>query len=620
MRKHMIVGLGLLLGVSIAWAGDGETGGQGSATHSELPENPSPATASDPDELLTLMSARSWLQAAVDVSKELAGKDEEPETKEPGQAAAATDPAIVFPDGEEVLRFARESHVKQYLELRPWSWYYASWYEREGSAVVPKHLPQFFHASSLRELLQDGNAEIRAMAAESLATLHQPEDVPRLGRMLDDDVAASPFLGHTPLILWPQYSLGDRLYHYRSWRPETVAQCVQRALRLMTGQSFANEAAFQEWWKTNRDGRNCLWYWQERLERELIEADISTTRLLLYQRPDENWERYRARRQALNRAARAEVHSTITAELRHLAPEVEAKVRLLTVSKYAGGAPITGSEGQFWPDPPNLRVTSDRLLDLLDRKGLWLDVPWNDDQGRGMYNLLAERLGIWSDVLFTRTDVPRLRAALKREHDQLGWSGQAAMIIGISRLLPAARADYLDDPDTRDGALRLAVQEEPDLFVCDYSARELVRVGLPANGPFLKDIAFATRKDDQDNRIGQGILQALAQPPLTLQKRQFLVELLLDPRFEPFWTRQNTRMGMDMCRQYGIWAVTAHAGREVISDSIQNRLTDPAESDQALTELREIVSRLREESRGLSPSATMPDMQPAGPAPAVEGE
>ncbi|HOF19298.1 MAG TPA: hypothetical protein PK082_10350, partial [Phycisphaerae bacterium] len=106
--------------------------------------------------------------------------------------------------------------------------------------------------------------------------------------------------------------------------------------------------------------------------------------------------------------------------------------------------------------------------------------------------------------------------------------------------------------------------------------------------------------------IGQGILQALAQPPLTSQKRQLLVELLLDPRFEPFWTRPNTRMGMDMCRQYGIWAVNAHAGREMIGDSIQNRLTDPAESDKALTELRQVVRRLREEDREMSRSATMP--------------
>jgi len=628
MRGYMIAGLGLILGVSLAWAGDDNTRRQGSATHNALPLNPRPATASAPAELLGLMNARPWLQAAVDVSKELAGKDEEPETKELKQAAAAMGPAEVFPNGEEVTRFPRESHVAKYLEVRPWSWYYAPWHARQQSAAVPKHQPQLQDAPRLRQLLQDKDAELRAIAAEALATLHQPEDVARLGRMFEDEAAASPFLGYNmsrssyPLLgagARGARSTGDGLDLYRSWRKESVAQCVQRALRLMTGQRFSDKAAFEEWWKVNRDGRNCLWYWQERLERELNEADISTAWPRLYQRPDESWERYRARQQALNRAARAEVHKTIAADLRQLAPEVEAKVRLLTVSEHAGGAPITGSEGQFWPDPPNLRVTSGRLLDLLDRKGMWPDVPW-DDKGRGMYNLLAERLGMWSDVLFAPADVPRLRVALEREHDNLWWSGQAAMIIGISRLLPAARADNLDDPNTRDGALRLAVQKEPDLFVRDYSARELVRVGLPVNGPFLKDVTFATRKDDQNNRIGQGILQALAQPPLTSQKRQLLVELLLDPRFEPFWTRPNTRMGMDMCRQYGIWAVNAHAGREVISDSIKNRLTDPVESDKALTELRQIVSRLREKGRDMPPSATMPATEAANSAPAVGGK
>lgn len=285
---------------------------------------------------------------------------------------------------------------------------------------------------------------------------------------------------------------------------------------------------------------------------------------------------------AINRAARSYVHQTIAAELRQLSPEVEAKVRLLTFSQHSGGGLITSAD-LFWPDPPNLRVSSDRLLDLLDRKGMW------PDASPKLYNLLTERLGMWSEVLFTRADVPRLRAVLDREHDNLGTV--TAMIIGISRLLPAATADNLDDPDTRDGTLRLAMHKEPDLFVGEYVARELVRVGLPANGPFLKDVAFASRTGDQEHRIAQGMLQALAQPPLTTDKRQFLVELLLDPRFEPFWTRANRPTGMDMCRQYGIWAVNAYAGRDV-SGSLMGRLVDPVESGKALAEVRQIVQRL----------------------------
>ena len=329
MRSYLIAGLGLLLGVSLVWAGDDNTRGQGSATHNALPSNPRPTPSSAPAELLGLTNALPWLQVAVDVSKELAGKDEEPDTKELKQSAATMGPAEVFPYGEEVTRFPRESHVAEYLDVRPWSWYYAPWRVRQQSATVPKHQPQFQDAAPLRELLQDKDAEIRAMAAEALATLRQPEDVARLGRMLEDDAVASPFLGHNmsrssyALVgVWARdaRSAGDGLDLYRSWRKETVAQCVQRALRLMTGQRFSDKAAFEKWWKVNRGSRDCLWYWQERLERELNEADISTGWPRLYQRPDENWERYRARQQALNRAARDEVHKTIAADLRQLAP------------------------------------------------------------------------------------------------------------------------------------------------------------------------------------------------------------------------------------------------------------------------------------------------------------
>ena len=289
--------------------------------------------------------------------------------------------------------------------------------------------------------------------------------------------------------------------------------------------------------------------------------------------------------------ARAEVHKTVAAELRQRPPEVEAKVRLLTASDHAGGCPITGSEGQFWPDAPALRVSPDRLLDLLDRKDLWPDVPW-DDNGRGLYNLLVERLGMWADVLFGPVHVPRLRAALEREHDNLWWSGQAAMIIGISRLLPPACPGKLDDPDTRDGALRRAILSEPDLFARCYCARELVRVDLPTNAPFLTQVCFASARDDPENQLTQNILQALAEPPRTPEKRRFLVELLLDPRFEPLWTCSNTRMGMDMCRQYGIWAVNAYAGRELIDNSLKYGLVAPARTASALGEVRRLVAQL----------------------------
>ncbi|MCC7408992.1 MAG: hypothetical protein IT442_13045 [Phycisphaeraceae bacterium] len=610
MSRYLIFGLGLLVGVPVTWAGDdNQTNREGTLTQEATEDASEPTTASASAALRDAMArARPRLQAAIDLSRELAGKAEEPDTEELKRAAAMMRLDDGSRDGEQATRFPRESHLAKYAEARPWAWFYAHRDLRCRQVLIPQDWPRLSDAAGLRGLLEHGNPEMRAMAAEALATLHQPEDVARLGRLLDDAAAASPFLGYNMSRSARELDWGggptaaaDRLVLTRSWHKESVAQCARRALGLMTGERFDNQVALGEWWKVNSDARGSLWYWQQRLERELNEADISTSWPRLYQRPDETWERYIARQEALKIAARAEVHRTIAAELRRRPPEVEAKVRLLTVSDHAGGSPITGSESQFWPDPPDLRVSSDRLLDLLDRKDMWPDVPWDDGE-RGMYNLLAERLGMWAIVLFQPSDVPRLRGALKREHDNLWWSGQAGMIIGISRLLPPASGGTPDDPDTRDGFLQQAVLSEAHVFVREYCAMEMARVGLPKNATFLKDVAFATRNDDQSNRVAQGILQALSQAPLTPQKRQFLIDLLRDPRFELYWTRPNTQMGMDMCRQYGIRAVNAHAGRKLINDSMKRRLTDPAESDQALAELRQLVAQL----------GNLPTAQPTG--------
>lgn len=613
MRRYMVVGLGLLLGLTVVWAGDD---GGTTETVSQPATTPTYLVLRQAEQLMsTGRLTRQRFQRAIDVSRELVGKGKEPDTKELKRDAAAMLPVDVFSRGEKVRLFPRASHVVRYLKARPWSWYYATWDVRTWDVhkrlvTVPRHWPGLKDAAVLRKLLEGDNpAAMRAMVAEALATLHRPEDVIRLGRLLDDETAAPPFLGHNRSMLsgggpWRAMWAGaavDGLDVYRSWRKETVAQCAKRALKLMTGKRFDDKPAFEAWWKVNRGGRNCLWYWEQRLERELEEADLSTSWFRLHQRPDETRERYRARRQALNSAARAEIHKAAAAELRRLPPEVEAKVRLLAVNRRAGGPPITGSEGQFWPDPPDLRISPDRLLDLLDRKNLWPDVPWDGDKGRHKYNLLAERLGMWAKVLFRPAHVPRLRAALKRERDNLWWSGQAGMIIGISSLLPPATEGKLDDPNTRDGVLRQAVRNERDRFVRVHCARELVRVGLPMNASFIKDVAFATRKDDEDHQMTQGILRALAQSPLTPQKSRFLVDLLLDPRFKPFWTRPDTRMDVE-----GIWAVNAHAGRELISNSIKNRLTIPAHSDKALAELRQLITLLRPKTGPQVKSTTSP--------------
>lgn len=558
MCQPLTIGLGIVLGISTVCA------------------QPAP-------------TPRQRLQQAIDVSRELAARDEQTDDKNIVMA-----PQEESVRGEPVKRFPRRSHVARYTAVRPWSGAYARAYF--GQDADPVQWPAPEDAPALRPLLEDKDAAMRAVAAEALATLHHPEDVPKLGHLLDDTAEAAPLLGFNQsrsamaMVARPEEN-ADALEFSRSWRKQTVAQVARRGIALMTGQSFDTQARFQAWWKLNHDAQNCLWYWQQRLERELKEVELATSPARNPMRPGETWQQCHARCRAMKEAAWAKAHQAIAAELRERDPEVEAKVRLLTASSRAGGAPITGSETQFWPEAPKLRLSPERLLDLLDGKDLWPDVPWTSNDARGLRNLLAERVGLWAHVLLRPVDVPRLRAALRDQ--ELWWSGRAALHIGISRLLPPAPADKLDDPETRDGCLRQAIAKENDLFTRSYCARELVRIGLPANAAFLMAIAFDEKPEDRTNQMMQEILQALAAKPHTAETRRLLIAILLDKRFEPYWTRPNSTMGMDMCRQYGVHAINAHAGRELIdSYSIRDRLVDPARSAQSMAELRTLLRQL----------------------------
>lgn len=510
----------------------------------------------------------------------LAAKDPKPSENHPVAPTAMADREDSSPQ-----KFPLRSHVLQYEKCRPWGQSYADGISNDTTTQKPEAWPTVAEAADLSMLLKDADPALRGIAAEALATLYRPEDEPALAGLLNDTAEAVPILGYnwqlsSRAILDFDDAKEDRLTILRSWHKRTVASYAKAGLELITGREFADEAAFLNWWKSNSNARHCLWFWQQQMQREMDAAE---------QVPGVNPSQSDYRKQVM--MAKAAVAKTILAELKQLPPEVEAKVRLLTTSKNAGGTPITGSETSFWPEPPALRVEASRLVDLLDRKGLWEDVAW-DDKHKGYYNLLAERLGMWSHVLFLPEHATRLRAALKNEREGLWWSGQAGLILGISRLLPAAKADNLDDAATRDGTLREAVLHESDLFVRDYCAKELVRVGLPGNTAFLKRMAFEPAEDAGSPTLSQAILQALAEKPLTEAKLKLLIEIVLDKRFEIYWTRPNKRMGQDMDRVYAAAAINAHAGRILISDELKQSLVKPSRSTEALKKVRASIGKL----------------------------
>ena len=530
------------------------------------------------------------VKRAATVSRELADMTLMlPATENPTLKSRGIGPSFPNETGtESPVKVPFESQVRSYTAARPWSLGYIEGPWRERPTAKAPQGPTPGDAPALRAMLENESPDLRGLAVEALATLDQPEGAPRLAALLDDSAGSAPILARDmtgvafitlgDLLGDSTETPKDSLDWSRRWQQRTVAAYAKDGLKLLTGREFDDKAAFHQWWKRNAEARHCLWYWQLRLQRSMDEVDY---------RPYSSDVTEQVKQVA---AAKIPVARQILEELKQLPPEVEAKVRLLATSNRAGGAPITGSEESFWPEPPQLRLSAERLLDLLDRKKLWDDVDWDAKQ----YNLLAERLGLWAHVLFKPQHASRLRAALERERDELRWSGQAALIIGISRLHPAARAGSPDEVGTRDQILRDAAVKESDLFVRSYCAMELVRVGLPENAAFLRRIAFEPSNDSGSPDVMKGIFQALARPPHHKPKRELLADIVLDERFRNNWMRTNVQMGDDMNREYAILAINAHAGRTLITQEQEAALIDPKDSAAALEKVRADIKELLE--------------------------
>ncbi len=480
------------------------------------------------------------------------------------------DPALkIFPSSEDLRR---------YRSGRPC----ADVFARDPSVRAAARTPwTAADAPALREALGDTDPAVRALAIEALATLFDPEDVPRIGALLPDDAAAPPVLEEAmmfsslPFIREPRATppAVDVGYY---WAQMRVMDYAARALRVMTGRVL-DARTFPAWWKAHGDARNALWYWQERFSREMEAARQSLPASpTLAGTADEA----RARRNKV-----AAVRRTFAARLAALPPETEAKVLLLAESPYAGGPAIAAPEGSLFEYPLVLRVGPGRLLDLLDRNGLWTDVEWNgiphaSPPAGEYYNRMAERIGMSAATVFGREDAAHLKEVLQREAGALWWSGRAALIQGISRLLPPEKPSGAGGPDTREGFLRAAARDD-EIFVRAEAAAELVRVDLAGQRAFLRELFFAEQDESAYPNVRQTILDALSRKPVTDDTaRTFLAGLLLDPAFRPLWGRQDDRYRNGARR-----AVNALAGRDVIRDEDLRDLRDPERGPKAVEAL-----------------------------------
>lgn len=521
--------------------------------------------------------------------------------------------------------FPEVKHVVAYEKARPSAQYYCIY--RLGRALAMESSPPVISdAPALRRLLDDRDPDVRSLAIEALGSLHQPEDVGRIGKYLTDEREAVASLDwavqlnpHDTLVFVDRFHRriqGTRPlepWHHidRYWHDMKVRDYAVRSLRLMTGFVF-DARSFPTWWASNKDGRNCLWYWQQRFQREwdgdfvrrLKERDVNPS------------VPYEKRLEALERRA-APLRARFLQETRRLSPEVEAKVLLLARRRL--GSPF---RDRFFDLPLSLRLEPERLLDYAERKTSWPDVDWDRPGGTGpwrpydkpwwqksvaasgdsLYGTMIDRLGRSADRLFKPEHVPRLQRLLEK------WRSTGLML-GVSRVLRPADASNLDDPGSRDGFLRSIVRGEDDAFFRGPVAAELVRVSLADNWPFLKETVFTEPPVPLNPDVRQSIIRALAEPPLTIGKRQKLVDLLLDPRSKTMLTANDER-----CRCDTQQAVNAHAEEELMSDELVRRLGDAETATEAWEEFVQKIRRFgadtgdrlpedREKNLGETPTA-----------------
>lgn len=483
--------------------------------------------------------------------------------------------------------YPRESHLVRLLSERPWLRDNPESHEMAQLRIDSEDLqwPTEKDQGELRRLLADNDPDIQAMAIEALASLHDPADLLLIARVAPE---MRMFAGGTPTVpviqtqhpIWANGWPGafsdedDPLILGTYWRQATTADHVDRALRLMTGANV-NRSTFPAWVATHGATRDSLWYWQQYLQRRFDRMERSLHRQI--QDDSNNYDR-------LLEARSAELRESLRAELAQMDRQVEAKVILLTQHRQSGTEDINNPIQRFFDPPWKTRLTKEELFDLLEGKRPWQDADWVDANGdsRGIHNRLVMRIMLGATNSFTREDVPRLQGLLDQRANRFWKTGRAAWIIGISRLLPPAAPGNLDDPQTCDGFLRQGLAREHDVSVRNYLAAELVRVAAARNSTFLEELYFdiVDNKIDTDGRTM--LLRELGQPPLSDDKCQLLLKILVDVRCRPILAPPVRKFGDDLPRQAALRSVNAYAGRELFSYDDFNLLIDPEKAPAAL--------------------------------------
>jgi hypothetical protein len=524
-------------------------------------------------------AVRERLVAAGKASAELRGKAEEWE----GAKRFGIE-ALVPEDRKREMgkRFARASEVSAYIRARGWSVAYWDWPRWGTVEEVVEEWPTEGAAGALVELLRDQDGAVRSLAVEALGALGRAEDVGRIAALLDDRAEGAVVLGWSRQVSSQGWFSAEAnpIVAERTWHERTVGTYAREALKLMTGHRFDGEdpkgVTFAEWWKTHDLGRASLWYWQERLRRE-ERAVAAMTR-----KPGETTMALRDRTADAIEARKAAIHRATVTDLRKQPADVQWKVFLLAQSRLGDTVEVTGPANPLWPEGPvPMMLGAGRLKELTEGEMTWTDIGEVEGARAIMLGRLAR---VIDEVTAGYGNPPFFKKGLVRaiEREAKGARWRAAL---VSRLMERAEgARYLEK----------ALGEEKENFTREVIAGERVRAHLGEEWGFLEK-AFREEAEgpgEAGSSVRTGILRVLGEEPHTAEKARRLAELLEDPRNETLFTRENQRMGMDMCRYWAMRSVDAIAGKKVVTNEVEEGFKNTGKANWALGELRRVAREL----------------------------
>ena len=483
---------------------------------------------------------------------------------------------------------------------------------------APQLWPTAADASPLRALLADKVPGVRALAAEALATIHQPEDVSRLAALLSDGAEATMELQARPVGQFAdRFSVGpgpDAVTGH-TWRTSSVASHAAWGLYLMLGdccpqaivnllytdfgafspakssQSAAIDASIVSSLVAG-DPRDHLWYWQEYIHRAVHQLDDAAEDRARTYTPGFSQLDWRRKSKVISdeqRRGRQDWLKSFFVQMQSGPAERRAMVRLLACDVHQGGADMAFYDTRdrlLFNGPLDLGLKKDRILQLFDGIGLW---PSEQRLG-GAESQVVERLAMAWDECFTADDVPRLLSRFSTNNNW--WSSRAALVVALSHLMPTTGRPS-DDAATAEGFLRRTVKEDREVSIRDRAALELLRMDADVHWPFLMDRFFADRDNGDD--LPRHILEWFAHAPAGNGLTRKLIELVSDGRYRPLWLEAEVSFGKGVnggaCRRYAREALNARIGRTVVTDEDVAALQDP---EKGPARLRVMLTRVRE--------------------------